>query len=270
VATDIRAELARWGASVETLVTESSSEWVAALDGDVERRVVLVGGDATLHGAVNSTNLRPELALVPAGRANNVAHSLGIPLAPRAAARLAVEGRARAIDLAEAVTPLHRHVTVEAVSIGFLAQARSHYQGENSARLASALAAGVEALAEFRPVRVRVTTPTSVHELSLAQLFVANLPLYGFRLHVAPDADPTDELLDVIAVDGRGRLAVPRMIGRLLRADGLGDRAVHRQRVERVRIETDASSPIIADSVGLGPGPVEVRVLPKDLRLVLP
>jgi diacylglycerol kinase family enzyme len=60
------------------------------------------------------------------------------------------------------------------------------------------------------------------------------------------------------------------MIGRLLRADGLGDRAVHRQRVERVRIETDASSPIIADSVGLGPGPVEVRVLPKDLRLVLP
>lgn len=266
----VQAELARWGAGVDSLVTESPSEWIERVGGDGERRVVFVGGDGTLHAALNATELRPAVALVPAGRANNVARSLGIPIAPRAAARLAVEGRVRPIDLTEALTPTSRRVTVEAVSVGFLAEARSHYRGENSAHVASAIAAGAQALTEFRPLQARVTTSDFVQELTLTQLFVANLPLYAFGLHVAPEADATDELLDVVAVEGHGRLAIPPMIGGLLRPRGIDGPAVHRWRVERARIDTDADSPIVADSFDLGPGPLEVRVLPKDLLIVRP
>jgi diacylglycerol kinase (ATP) len=263
----VQAELRRWGACVETLVTESSAEWIERLGDDIERRVVFVGGDGTLHAAVNATAIRPEVALVPGGRANNIARSLGIPLAPRAAARLAVEGRVRPVDLLEAATPTRRRVTVEAVSVGFLAEAHAYYHGENSAHVAAALQAGAHALTEFTPLRVRITTPLAVDELTLTQLFVANLPLYGFRLHVAPDADPTDELLDVVAIEGYGRMAIPRMIGNLLLPRPLGGSEIHRWRADRVRVETP-DSPAFADSFDLGSGPLDVSVLPKNLRLV--
>src|ERR687898_2034456 len=84
------------GARVETRLTTSLQELDDAL-ANAERRVVLLGGDGSLHAAANSP-VQAEFALIPAGGANNVARSLGIPIAPDAAARLAVEGRARPID----------------------------------------------------------------------------------------------------------------------------------------------------------------------------
>ena len=199
-----------------------------------------------------------------------MARSLGIPLAPRDAARLAVEGRAKPIDLIEAVTPFRRYVTVEGLSVGFLSQARSRYHEENSSHLGPALAAGAHALTDFHPYRVRVVQGTSVEELALVQLFVANLPLYGFGLHVAPDADPTDGLLDVVAIEGHGRLYLLRMIVRLRQATELGRAEARHWRVERARIDTNGAAPAIADSFDLGPGPVDLSPLPLGLPLVRP
>ena len=208
--------------------------------------------------------------MIPAGRANNIARSLGIPLGVREAARLAVDAHARPIDLVEAETPRGRRVTVEAVSLGFLAEARSYYHQRNSSHLTSALVAGAHALAEFKPLRVRLTTPEGVDELVVEQLFVANLPLYGFHLHVAPRADPTDELLDVVAIEGTSRIALPALIGRLHSRHGINGRKVHRLRVPWVRVDTRDSSPAIADSFDLGPGPLVAWVVPRAFRVVRP
>lgn len=259
-----------FGARRSTLVTESPREWLDALDGDPACLVLLLGGDGTLHAAVNESELRPTVALVPAGRANNVARSLGIPLRPDAAVRLALEGQVKPIDLVRAATPSARHVTVEAVSVGFLAQARARYHAANSAHVASALAAGMHALAEFHPLRVRLATPMFERELTLAQLFVANLPLYAFGLHVAPEAELTDGLLDVVAIEGHGRTGIPPMLHRLATDTGRSARGVHRWRVPWARIDVVGGSPVVSDSVDLGPGPLEVDVLPENLRIVRP
>lgn len=265
----IESELKRWGSGVTTLVTESPREWIDELADD-ERRVVLLGGDGTLHAAVNDTSARPEIAILPAGRANNVARSLGIPLDLRSASRLAVVGAVRPIDLAEAVTPASRYVTLEALSIGFLAEARSHYHAENSASVSAALVAGARALSHFHPLYVHVVMPETTAELALAQLFVANLPLYGFGLHVAPHADPTDRLLDVVAIEGNHRIAIPAMIHHLTHERERDGPEVHRWRTRWVHVEASEGAAVVADSLALGPGPVDVHVLPSALRLVRP
>lgn len=270
VVAGVGAELARWGAASRTLVTESPSEWIEALEDTGERRVILVGGDGTLHEAANTVGPRPELALIPAGSANNVAHSLGIPIDPAAAVRLAVEGRAKPIDLIEAVTPSCRYLTVEGISAGFLSEARSHYHGANSSHVASALAAGAQAIAHFHPFHVRITRGAAVDDLTLTQLFVANLPLYGFGLHVASDVDPTDRLLDVVAIEGRGRAGLLPMLARLRHGTELDRAEAHQWRTARVRIDTHGALPVIADSFDLGAGPVDVSVLPSALPLVRP
>src|SRR5688500_8525641 len=62
-ATALRAR----GAMVETRVTEGPEELGELLDAADGRRVVLLGGDGTLHAAVNRPRPWPEFALLPAG-----------------------------------------------------------------------------------------------------------------------------------------------------------------------------------------------------------
>ena len=120
------------GGRVDLVRTGTVDAFIEAWKASAADRVVLVGGDGTVHAAANVVGAQRELALIPTGSANNVARSLGIPLDPRAAAELAAHGRAYPLDLIEARTEDGSYLVVEAVSVGFLAQARSRYHASSS------------------------------------------------------------------------------------------------------------------------------------------
>jgi diacylglycerol kinase (ATP) len=62
--------------------------------------VFACGGDGTIHDVIQGLAGTPvALAILPFGTANALAHDLGIPLRPRAAAKIAVSGRVRRIPL---------------------------------------------------------------------------------------------------------------------------------------------------------------------------
>lgn len=251
------------GARVETRLTTSLEELDDAL-ATAERRVVLLGGDGSLHAAANSP-VRAELALIPAGGANNIARSLGIPTDFAAAARLAVEGAARAVDAIAVKSAEGSYLAVEGVSAGFHAIARSRYTGVNSTDTRAALRAGISAVAGFEPFTVALSLDGSCGLTRIGQLFVANMPLFGPGLRVAP-ADPGDGLLDVVTIDaGRGSLL--RMIPRLRRGTHLGRPGVAHNRARTVRIATGGRSPIIADTTTFG-DTVELSVAPHALEVV--
>jgi diacylglycerol kinase (ATP) len=258
------------GADADLVHTTTLADFARVWRDAEGRRLVLVGGDGTVHAAVNLSGPPRDLALIPAGRANNIAHSLGIPLDWEHAAHLAVNGDVRPVDLIEARSPEQRRLVVEGLSVGFLAQARVRYHGRNSADVLAGLRAGTAALARFHPLAARVEGPWGVEALHLSQLFVANLPLYEFGLKVAPQADPTDATLDLVGIDAPTRRAVLRMIVDLRRGTHLGRPNVHVWRAERARIGTNGCSPIVADSTNLGCGPVELRTAVGALRLVRP
>jgi diacylglycerol kinase family enzyme len=258
------------GAEVALDLTETPGEFEALWREDDRRRLVLVGGDGTIHAAANMGGPPRDVALIPAGRANNIARSLRIPLEWSAAAELAVRGEVRPLDLIEVRTRERRLLVVESVSVGFLAEARVRYHGRNSADLFAGLRAGAAALVRFHPLCAHVDGPSGDETVRLSQLFVANLPLYEFGLHVAPRADPTDATLDLIGIDAPSRLAVLRMLWDLRRGVHLSHRGVHAWRSAAATIATGGCSPIVADSTDIGYGPVDLRALPGALRLVRP
>jgi diacylglycerol kinase (ATP) len=262
-------ELQAAGAGVETRRTEGEEDVEAALGAAGDRRVVLLGGDGSLQLVANLPQ-RPELALIPAGAANNIARSLGIPRDLRQAARLAVSGRTRPLDLLEARTGEGRRVAVEGVSVGFLAQARSRYAAPNSAAVGEGLRVGLQALRKFRPIPVVLTVDGRSVELSVGQLFVSNTPLYAFGLRVAPAADVRDGRLDAVALSPRGRAGLLALAPRVWRGRHLGSPRVRAWRGERFAIDAGGASPVIADSVNLGSGPVTVTVLPGALQVGAP
>jgi YegS/Rv2252/BmrU family lipid kinase len=91
------------GVHTELTVCRSSQEatvharYAVAAGSDT---VVACGGDGTIHDIIQGLAGTPvALAILPFGTANALAHDLGIPLRPSAAARAAIEGQVRRIPL---------------------------------------------------------------------------------------------------------------------------------------------------------------------------
>jgi diacylglycerol kinase family enzyme len=258
------------GVRVETRLTESTAELAAAWSSFADRRVVLLGGDGTLHAAANLPPGPPEVAILPAGRANNVARALGIPIDLKAAAELAADGRPRRLDLIAAKGAGLSYRAVEGVSVGLHAVARASYRAPNSADLLAAVRSGLQATRGFDGVTLSVSSDGVPEVLAVGQLFVANLSLYAFGLRVAPDARPDDGLLDVVALPWEGRARIIPMVARLRRGTHVDRASTRTWAAQRVRIATGGHSPVIADTTNLGTGPVNLEVAPAALAVVAP
>jgi diacylglycerol kinase (ATP) len=264
------AELRSAGAHVRARVTASERELAAVVRDAGDRRLVLVGGDGTVHAFANlDLPALPPVALLPAGRANNIARALGIPVDWPAAARLAVRGRPAAVDLLRVVTPQRALFAVEGVSAGFHAAARHRYNGTNSADLAAGVRALAAELRAFRP-----------HPLSLrgdgaplfagpaAQVFLSHLPFFGFGFHVDPVADPADGRLEAIVLEAATRRDIVRLLAAARDGRHLGRSGVSWSRATRAHL--DQPVPLVADAQPLGVTTAVVTVAAGRLRLIAP
>jgi diacylglycerol kinase (ATP) len=185
-----------------------------------------------------------------------------------AAARLAIAGEARPLDLIAARTATRRFLAVEGVSVGFHAQARAGYTGANSSDVLAGIKVGLGALARFQPIAVGVEVDGAFEVMRIGQLFVANMPLYGPGLQVAPGADPSDGMLDLVTIGVGGRASLLSMLKHLRNGTHLGRDGVRRVAARKLRIATGGRSPIIADTTNLGAGTVELTVAPGALAVV--
>lgn len=258
------------GARVDALLTADEGELAAAVREAGDRRVVLVGGDGTVHAFANlGLGALPPAALLPAGRANNIARALGIPVDWTAAAELAVRGRPAAVDALEVVTPERRLFALEGVSAGFHAAARHRYSGVNSADLAAGVRALVAELAAFRPHHVALRADGArAYDGPAAQVFLSNLPLFGFGFRIDPMADPADGRLEAIVLDARTRRDVVRLLAAARDGTHLGRDGVRWSRATRVQIESPL--PLVADAQPLGVTTAAVTVAAGRLRLIAP
>jgi diacylglycerol kinase (ATP) len=268
----LAAALEELGTQAEAVVTLSEEELWAVLRSAVtlSRRVVLVGGDGTMHSAANAPLARlPELALVPAGRANNIARALGIPTTRHGAVAVAATVPARPLDALRVATPDRFVYALEAVSAGFQAEARADYKADNSADLRQGLRALVRALRRFRPYSAVLRLGN--RELrwdSAAQVFLANLPYFGFGFLVAPGADPADGRFETIVLQARSRRRLLRLLLAARRGRHLTKEGVRREAATRVRLTEPL--PLVADALPLGTTTATVTVEPGRLRVAAP
>jgi diacylglycerol kinase (ATP) len=232
--------------------------------------VVLVGGDGTLHAAANAPlHQLPELALVPAGRANNIARALGIPTSRAGALEVAARMPARPLDALRVATPDRFVYALEAVSAGFQAEARAAYSADNSGDLRQGVKALLNALRRFRPYTAAVRLrDTELRSASAAQVFFSNLPYFGFGFEVNPGADPTDGRFEAILIEARRRSRLVRLLAAARSGRHLAKRGVRRLSVTRARLTEPL--PLVADAVPLGNTTATVTVEPARLRVASP
>ena len=158
---------------------------------------------------------------------------------------------------------------LEAVSVGFQADARARYSGENSADLRQGVWALVCALRRYKPYGIRARVDGSeLGSSAAAQLFLSNLRYFGYGFDVAPDADPGDGRLDAILLDAPGRLSLLRLLAATRRGRHLTRAGV--RRLSGRCAELTEPLPLVADAIPLGTTTASVSVEPARLSLAVP
>lgn len=198
---------------VEVVSTATPEELDKALDSCGSRRLVVAGGDGSLHLAVTRLRARGELAerpiaLVPLGTGNDLARALDLPLDPAEAARLVLTGRHSPMDL---LVDDVGGVVVNAVHVGVGAEAAMS-AGRLKPLLGllayplGAVFAGLRS-SGWR-LRVELDGEVLADGRSRALMVgIGNGPGIGGGTQLLPHARPDDGQLDVVVSLATGPLA---------------------------------------------------------------
>ncbi len=244
----ISAWLGRNAAGVPLLEPRSAHEALATLIILAPRsRVVLVGGDGTLHSMLPALLRRGhQLGLVPCGRSNRLAHRLGLTtLAWEQALHLALEQPARAIDLGQVDTPHGSWPFASCLSAGFEARITAHEQqlplwlSHQPLRSLSAFM-GEQRRFETTPMRIWVDGQLRHDDRSLS---------ISLGLRSSPDHPPTERSVSA-QIAARVLGPVSRLTA--LRSVLSRDRSPEHPKIEsfslrQIQVDATRDLPLVAD-----------------------
>ena len=233
--------------------------------------VVAAGGDGTIaEVAAGLAGGGAALGVLPLGTANVFAWELGIPVRPEASARLLAEGEARRVHPGEArFADGGARLFVQMLGAGFDAAVVAHLDLGLKQRIGRGAYVwqAVRELGRYRFPPLRVVFEDD--EARVSSVIVSKGRLYAGRHLLAPGADMARPGFQVALFSGSGPVAaaaygaalplnlLPRMPGLVLRP------------ATWLRIEGEGVA-VQADGDPVGRLPVEVRVAPAPLRVVLP
>jgi YegS/Rv2252/BmrU family lipid kinase len=256
---DVRVELTRGTAhAVETARS-------AAADGRV---VVAVGGDGLVRdvaeGVVAADGV---MAIVPAGRGNDLARILGVSSDPAALTKLLLHGaeqRTDVIAVGEAIVPGNVYCGIDSVSTALINANR-----RLPARLVYRLAP-VRAVLTWRAPVFTVTLDGERTVVRAHMVVVGNSGGYGHGLDIVPSAQVDDGVLDVLIVGAGPRRAVVSFLREAQRGTHVERPEVSVHRAREVTIDADRPVPVCGDGEELAALPVTARIRPAALRLIRP
>lgn len=273
---------ARWaprGLLLELLPTLQPGETSA----EVRRRaaqapdlVAVCGGDGTVgEVAAALVGSAVPLAILPAGTANVVARELGLGRSVAEAERHLASRRTAPV----AVWPVAGRVSLLGVGVGYDARVMAR-ANPRLKRLLGRAGIGVTALVEalrydFPPLSVSgVDAGGRPFEREATLAVAANTRRYGGEFLLAPGADPSDDLLDLVLFTGRSTAALVAFHLALLRGGGahLRRRDVERLEVRSASILSLAEREVEAqvDGDAAGTTPLTVGPVAGTVRFVVP
>jgi len=258
--------------------------------------VFACGGDGTIHDVIQELGgTQVALAILPFGTANALAHDLGIPLLPSAAAQAAVNGRIRRIPLGRIEyhdfndKPAHRFFTVAA---GVGVDAHLFYKLNRNLKKQGGMAAyylkawNLWATHRMRRFEVEYANGTGFKtQAALTELLAVRIRFFGNILReLVPGAHLDHPELRAVMCRTDSRTAYLRyvagaLLGRHWKVDGIDlvtCSEVTCKLPEPTKVETDGKSKnkdrvyVEADGELLGRLPARMSMQPDALSLVVP
>jgi diacylglycerol kinase (ATP) len=270
--------VARWEAQgllagIEVVIPRGPDEMAAqarqAAD-EGHHRVLVAGGDGAVHHALQGiAGTGCALGIVPLGSGNDLARALGLPGDPWRAARLALEGPPRSVDLGRVGSRWFAGIA----GIGLDAEVNRYVRQHRGSSLGRWIYpwATLRALAAFQPQHIHVEHDNGVWQGRAIQALVANTPFFGGGMRIAPDARLDDGFLDLLLIAAIPRIKLPFLLPRVYRGTHVRHPAVTSLRVRRARLGAEGEPLLHADGepvTSVPSGGVTVEIAPQSLLVI--
>jgi YegS/Rv2252/BmrU family lipid kinase len=270
----VRPKLAAAGIDVDVRVTEhpghaagiARSADLTGCDG-----LCVIGGDGTLHEAVNGLLQRPEgvrppVGIIPGGTGNCVLQQLG-STTPEQAIGPIISGRGQRIDVARLDGPDGTQYCLSIVGWGSVVDIN------RTAERLRWLGPPRYALSAFREIararrrRLTLTLDGETETGDFLFVIACNTRFTGKGMDLAPRASLTDGLLDVVIVRQATRRQMLALFQRVYDGTHLALPCVDYRQVRSLGLETTTRDPLNIDGELQGQTPVRIELLPKMLEV---
>lgn len=262
-----------WTAEIVTDIDDLQRMSEAKRADGTLRAVVAAGGDGTVGLVVNRTPVGTPIAVLPLGTENLLAKYLELEADPEGLAAVLDQGRLVRLDAGEANGRI------------FLLMAGCGFDAEVVRRMHQQRTGHISHLSYFKPImdsirsyeypelRVRLLDqngPAADQAVLRAKwVFVVNLPRYAAGLSLVPQADGTDGRLDVCTFREGSLLSGLMYLAGVVAGQHQNWEDCTTAQVRSLRIEAEEPVPFQLDGDPGGYLPVDVRVLPGRLTLVV-
>jgi YegS/Rv2252/BmrU family lipid kinase len=227
-------------------------------------RLIVAGGDGTVKCAAEAIYGRNVvMGIVPAGTANNLSRTLGIPTDVQKACEIIAQGKTQTIDIAR----VNGSYFVSVAGIGVSTHVHRSIDSQKKKKMGP-LAYGLEALDAIKKskgFRYKIKIDNQVIEGKAIQLTVCNGKHFGALLEVREDATATDHVLDLLVLDKirwfQGLLNI------VFRNEGAGVRKFVAKTIE---VHTHPRQAIDVEGKIVGYTPATFEIVPGAIDIFVP
>lgn len=271
---DILTELQQWKLNPEVSILEKDTDLSAIIGDALDRGITLFiacGGDGTVSAVAKElSGKRATLGIIPTGTQNNIAFGLDLPADIAGAAAVLRTGRRVRADLGLVLYNGVETPFLEICSVGLMSSLFSSgddIQHGHLERIGDFLAK----FAASAPSKITMLLDGRSEISTMGYLvLICNMAYVGRHYQVGDAKSCRDGVLDVYLFRDLTKLD---MMGCLIKkTDFRTSRNAHIQhfRVHSVTIEAAPPMTVMADGVKFGDGPIEIKVLHRNLGVMVP
>ena len=284
-----RGRAGREVGAIRRLLAASGKSWSwrwTQATGDAERMareaaqagvplVVAVGGDGTVYEVANGIlGTGATLGLIPFGTGNDLARTVGLFNNLELACRTLTDGKTLHLDVGvmegQGTDGPRRFLVV--AGTGYVADvAQTVNRGVKFLSGSAAYVWGaITTLREFTPFHLTLDVDGEKIETDAMFLAIANTPVTGGGMRLAPEARVDDGLLEVCLVGSVSKPTLLYELTRVFQGTHVNNPAVTMRRGTRITVDADPPQLLWVDGDTMGSTPATFMLLPGALPMRVP
>lgn len=286
--TEIERELRRHGIAYslsETSQRGDATQLAQVAREDGAETIAVAGGDGTLNEVAQAYLAQdgsvldgPRIAMIPAGTGGDFRRNFDLGSSVRSQVERIASGTTRPLDLGllaqkPGQPPNYAFLNIASFGLSALTGKIVNSAPKWMGAKLTYLLGGARALAVYRNQPVEIFLDGELwHRGPISVVAVANGQYYGGGMRIAPNADPSDGYLDVVAQCDMSLLQTVVATTKVYEGRHLGGRETKSARARVVLARPAfAQQDVLIEADGEAPGalPIEISIAPSALRLVV-
>ncbi|MES2645526.1 MAG: diacylglycerol kinase family protein [Bacteroidota bacterium] len=238
--------------------------------------VIVCGGDGTVNMAAKAfQNTKTNIGIIPVGSGNGLARCAGIPLKPRNAFDVILNGKVQATDAFK----VNDHFSCMLSGLGLDAAVAASFAKQTTRGLYTYTTQTLIQFFKANPYHFNIELPGLCFHSDAFFISIANSNQFGNNVTIAPMASLHDGLLDIVIVQKMVKAGIPLAVMKQLRgnnklhtvADAVGKQNVIYLQTPSLKIVNKQLAPLHIDGDPCETvKEIEIKILPGAFRLLVP